>query len=230
MASPHTFAVLTWSEINESESSLPTCLHYEGNNIIWMKPAYATYHGTPVNHEMADSTILCDPNSTVFSANMAKLAESKNLTEHQKCYLHDYRFAAATIEHWKETKHPNALTQAITTWKNTCDQLTVNPHFSHSWFLPAIYPIYSYQCIAGIQNFFEQAPIVQPGKGKSYWKEQTRQAKEMFSSWEAYYYYIELDDPPDSSEGEGSQVSTPVIEELSWSQNLIKENKIWRWA
>ena len=111
-----------------------------------------------------------------------------------------------------------------------CDQLTINPHFSDGWFLPVFYLIYSYQCIAGIQNFFEQAPIVQPGKGKSYWKEQTRQAKEMFSSWEAYYYYIELDDPPDSSEGEGSQVSTPVIEELSWSQNLIKENKIWRWA
>ena len=64
------------------------------------------------------------------------------------------------------------------------------PIFSDGWFLPAFYPVYSYQCIAGIQNFFEQAPILQPGKGKTYWKEQTQQANEMFASWEAYYYYI----------------------------------------
>ena len=192
MSSPHTFAVLARSEINEPESFLPTCLRYEGDAIIWTKPAYATYRGTPVNHEMADSTILCDPNSTVFPTNMARLAKSKNLTEHQKRYLHDYRFAAATIEHWKNTKHPNenALAQAIAIWKDTCDQLTVNPYFSDGWFLPAFYPVYSYQCIAGIQNFFEQAPILQPGKGKTYWKEQTQQANEMFASWGAYYYYI----------------------------------------
>ena len=40
----------------------------------------------------------------------------------------------------------------------------------------------------------------------------------------------ELHDPPDSSEGEESQVSTPVIAELSWSQIHNKEHTNWRRA
>ena len=185
MQSPHTFATIAQLELDDPESFLPTSIRYEGENILWTKPAYATYSGTPVNHEMVDSTFLCDPSSIILPPNLARLAESEDPTEHQQRYLRDYKFAAATIDHWKETKHPNetALTQAITIWKNTCDKLTVNPYFAEGWLLPAFFPIYSYQCVAGIQIFFAN-------KTNSFWKGQNKQANEMFASWEAFYFYV----------------------------------------
>jgi hypothetical protein len=167
-------------------------MRFERQEIIWTKPGYATYRGTPVNHEMVDSTILCNPDSVILPPNLARISKSKNATEHQKRYVHDYKFAAASINHWKRTKHPNEniLAATISIWEATCDKLVTNPYFTEGWFLPAFYPIYSYQCAAGIQNFFATAPIFHPDKKPTFWKKQTEQANEMFNSWEALYNHV----------------------------------------
>ena len=170
MASPHSFTTIAERELEAPDTFLPTSLRYEGDEVLWTKPGYATYRGTPVNHEMADSTILCDPSSIILPPNMARMSKSENSTEHQKRYIRDYKFAAATIDHWKRTKHPDEtiLADAIRIWKTTCDKLVTNPFFSEECYLPAFFPIYSYQCMAGIQNFFAAAPLLHPNKPASF--------------------------------------------------------------
>ena len=192
MASPYNFTTIAEHEINSPDLFLPTSMRYSGSEIIWTKPGYATYRGTPVNHEKAESTILCDPSSVVLSPNLERISNSQNPTDHQKRHIHDYKFAAASIDYWKRTKHPeeSILADAITIWKKTCDTLITNPFFTEGWYLPAFYPIYSYQCIAGIQNFFAAAPFLQPNKSKQFWTKQNQQANEMFCSWEALYYHV----------------------------------------
>jgi hypothetical protein len=192
MASLYNFTTIAEGELDTPDSFLPTSLRYEGEEIYWTKPGYATYRGTPVNYEMADSSILCDPNSTVLPPNMEQISRSKNPTEHQKRYIHDFKFAAATIDHWKKSKHPNEseLADSIANWKYTCDKLTANPFFLDEWHLPAFFPIYSYQCFAGITNFFTAAPLLHPDKPIYFWKNQTNQAEEMYASWEAIFHYV----------------------------------------
>mmetsp|Transcript_7900 Transcript_7900/g.11465 ORF Transcript_7900/g.11465 Transcript_7900/m.11465 type:complete len:238 (-) Transcript_7900:191-904(-) len=192
MASPHSFTTIAERELNDPDAFLPTSMRYEGQDIIWTKPGYATYRGTPSNHEMADSTILCNPDRVILPPNLDRISKSKNATEHQKRYVHDFKFAAASIDHWKESKHPNEviLADAISIWKTTCDKLTTNPYFTEGWYLPAFYPIYSYQCAAGIQIFFETAPVFHPDKKPTFWKKQIEQSEEMFNSWEALYYHV----------------------------------------
>jgi len=192
MASPHNFTTIAERELEDPDIFLPTSIRYEGEKIIWTKPAYATYRGTPINHEMADSTILCDPNSTILPPNMDKISKSQSPTEHQKRYIRDYKFAAATIDHWKNTKHPeeDTLAEAIRIWKVTCDKLTTNPFFSEGWFIPAFYPIYSYQCAAGIQSFYSTAPYFYPNKSLSHWERQKKEANKMHTSWEAVYHCV----------------------------------------
>eukprot|EP00590_Aulacoseira_subarctica_P001276 CAMPEP_0172434446 /NCGR_PEP_ID=MMETSP1064-20121228/70638_1 /TAXON_ID=202472 /ORGANISM="Aulacoseira subarctica , Strain CCAP 1002/5" /LENGTH=291 /DNA_ID=CAMNT_0013182667 /DNA_START=38 /DNA_END=912 /DNA_ORIENTATION=+ len=176
MASPRNFTTIPERELEDPDIFLPTSMRYEGEEVIWTKPGYATYQGTPINHEMADSTILCNPNSTVLPPNMARISKSTNATQHQKKYIDDYKFAAATIDHWKSTKHPaeDTLAEAIRIWKITCDKLTTNPFFSENWFLPAFFPIYSYQCAAGIQNFYANTPYLHPSRSTSFWEKQKR--------------------------------------------------------
>jgi len=192
MANPHNFTTIVERELDNPDIFLPTSMRYQGEEIIWTKPGYATYRGTTSNQEMADSTILCDPESVILPPNLARIAKSKNTTEHQNRYVHDYKFAAATIDHWKTTKHPDEtiLADAIRIWKITCDRLAANPHFSDGWYLPAFFPIYSYQCVAGIQNFFAAAPLLHPNKPRSFWKKQVKQANEMYQSWEALYHCV----------------------------------------
>ena len=116
MASPYNFTTIAERELDDPDIFLPTSMQFEGDEIIWTKPGYATYRGTPVNQEMADSTILCDPNSVILPPNLERISKSQNPTDHQKRYIHDYKFAAACIDHWKRTKHPdeNILADAIT--------------------------------------------------------------------------------------------------------------------
>ena len=192
MASPYNFTTIAERELDDPDIFLPTSMQFEGDEIIWTKPGYATYRGTPVNQEMADSTILCDPSSVILPPNLERISKSQNPTDHQKRYIHNYKFAAACIDHWKRTKHPdeNILADAITVWKNTCDKLTTNPFFSEGWYLPAFFPIYSYQCVAGYQNFFAAPPILQPNKQPTFWSKQVQQANEMYCSWEALYYHV----------------------------------------
>jgi hypothetical protein len=192
MASPHNFTTIAERELEDPNIFLPISMRYEGENIVWTKPAYATYRGTPINHEMANPTILCNPNSTVLPPNMDKISKSENPTKHQKRYIHDYKFAAATIDHWKSTKHPeeDTLAEAIRIWKITCDKLTTNPFFSEGWFIPAFYPIYSYQCTAGIQRFYSTAPYFHPNKSASFWETQKKEANKTHTSWEAVYHCV----------------------------------------
>jgi len=192
MASQYNFTTIAERELDDPDAFLPTSLRFEGEQVFWTKPGYATYRGTPNNPEMADSTILCDPSIVALPPNMRKISESGNITEHQQRYIHDYKFAAATIDHWKQSKHPeeDTLTDAITIWKRTCDKLVASPFFDYGWLIPAFFPIYSYQCFAGIQFFFNVAPHLHPNKPKSFWKQQTAEAKKMFDHWEALYHCV----------------------------------------
>jgi hypothetical protein len=195
MASPYNFITIAEYEIDTPDIFLPTSMRYDGNEIIWTKPGYATYRGTPVNHEMAESTILCDPSSVALPPNMERISKSESPTEHQMRYIQQYKSAAATVDHWKSSKHPreDTLGVVIANWKLTCDKLTSNPYFSEGWNLPAFFPIYSYQCFAGITNFFAAAPFLHPDKPTSLWREQTSRAEEMYASWEALFHYVTFD-------------------------------------
>jgi len=189
MASQYNFTTIAEQELDDPDTFLPTSLCFDGEQVFWIKPGYATYRGTPVNFEMADATILCDPSTVVLPPNMRRIYESENSTEHQQRYIHNYKFAAATIDHWKENKHPEEdnLTNAITIWKQTGDKLVTSPYFGEGWFIPAIFPIYSYQCFTRIQNFFSVAPHLHSNKPESFWKQQATEANNMFKIWETLY-------------------------------------------
>ena len=192
MASPYNFVTIADQELDDPEAFLPTSLRFDGDQVFWTKPGYATYRGTPVNFEMADATILCDPSKVKLPPNLQRISESESITEYQQRYIYDYKFAAATIDHWRQNKHPDEenLAKQVTIWKQTCDKLVISPHFGDGWFLPAFYPIYSYQCFAGLQNFFTSARDLHPNKPESFWKQRAAEADEMFNSWEALYHYV----------------------------------------
>ena len=129
MASPYNFVTIAERELDDPVAFLPTSLYFEGEQVFWTKPGYPTYCRTPVNFEMANMTILCDPNTVILPPNLQKISESENITEHQQRCIHDYKFAATTIDHWRQNKHPGeeALTNQVAIWKQTCDNLVTSP-------------------------------------------------------------------------------------------------------
>jgi hypothetical protein len=74
MASQYNFTItITERELNDPGAFLPTTsLRLEGEQVFWTKPGYTTYHETPVNFEMADATVLCDPSTVVLPPKLAK--------------------------------------------------------------------------------------------------------------------------------------------------------------
>jgi hypothetical protein len=151
-ASPHDYLTNVEDEINDPASFLPTALRHDGKNLLWIKPAYATYRGTPVMAKTIESSFLCD--------HMERMSKQSTITAHQEEYIGEYTLAAATLDHWySHNQNHNKFTmeEAIKTWKLTCDKLTQNPFFSMGWYVPAFYPFYSYQCMVGLQDFPKEA-------------------------------------------------------------------------
>jgi hypothetical protein len=154
--SPYDYVTIIEHEINRPESFLPTALHYQKDELIWNKLAYATYGKTPVDRETIDSSFLCDEESIKIPPYMEEISRTNSMKNHQRDYITEYKLTAATLDHWYHHKlnDDRHTMDAIETWKSTCNKLTQNPFFSTGWNLPVFYPIYSYQCMAGLQVFF----------------------------------------------------------------------------
>lgn len=60
-------------------------------------------------------------------------------------------------------------------------------HSAACWHLPAFYPLYSHQCWAAIDSFFDSCKVVYPG-GSLFWSNKCKLARSMFSSWEPTYF------------------------------------------
>jgi hypothetical protein len=87
---------------------------------------------------------------------MERISKCEFITGHQRDYIAECKLTAAMLDHWCHHKHDEdqLTTEVIRTWKSTCDKLIQNPHFSTGWDLPAFYLLYSYQCMAGMRDFF----------------------------------------------------------------------------
>jgi hypothetical protein len=189
-ASPHDYITTVELEIDNPASFIPTTLCQRNDELLWIGPAYATYRGTPVTRETIESSFLCDRENVELPPNMEKISQTISITDHQREYIEEYKFAAATLDHWCLHKYDNdqCTVEAINNWKTTCDKLTQNPFFNEDWKLPAFYPLYSYQCMAGMQNFYADSQISQPDK-KNFWKNQLQLGNEMFRTWEETYIF-----------------------------------------
>lgn len=100
MATSHyDFITIVEHEINKPESFLPTALSYQEDELIWTKPAYATYGGTTVNRETIDSCFLCDSENTELPPHMKKISRTNSTTSHQRECITEYKLAAATLDH-----------------------------------------------------------------------------------------------------------------------------------
>jgi hypothetical protein len=141
-ASPYDYSTIVEHEINDPASFLPTTLCYQGNNLLWTKPAYATYNGTPIIREIINSSFLCNEEKVALPLYMERISKSELITEHQSDYIIEYKLAAATFDHWCHHKHDDdqPIIEAIKSWRSTCDKLTQNPHYSTGWDLSAFYP------------------------------------------------------------------------------------------
>jgi len=191
-ASPHDYLTNVEDEINDPASFFPTALRHDGKNLLWIKPAYATYRGTPAMAETIESSFLCDLKSVQLPPNMERMSKQSTITTHQEEYIREYTLAAATLDHWySHNQNHNKFTmeEAIKTWKLTCDKLTQNPFFSTGWYVPAFYPFYSYQCMVGLQDFLTTSRANQP-KRNSFWESQSQLGHEMFNSWESLYHHV----------------------------------------
>jgi len=143
-ASPHDYLTNVEDEINDPASFLPTALRHDGKNLLWTKPAYATYRGTPVMAETIESSFLCDLKSVQLPPNMERMSKQSTITAHQEEYIGEYTLAAATLDHWySHNQNHNKLTmeEAIKTWKLTCDKLTQKPVLLHRLVCSSLLPL-----------------------------------------------------------------------------------------
>ncbi len=100
---------------------------------------------------------------TILLPNMEIIASDPNSTKHQKEHIDEFTTASKTLGQWLQNYQGDAIvTNTVEKWKQTCDRLTCNPHFTDGWSLPAFYPIYSHQCWNAIDLFFDTSRAVYP--------------------------------------------------------------------
>lgn len=144
---------------------------------FFTKPAYATLTNT---RHQGDTP-----------PHMEKILNTKPITRHQRNYISDFKLAATTLDHWCHHKYKNdkLTVEAINTWKVTCDNLTQNPFFTDEWDLPAFYPLYSLQCMAGMQDFFTTSHTTHPQRS-DFWRKQLAMGDDMFTMWEKVFFHV----------------------------------------
>ena len=114
MANPYDFVTITEGEINHDPISphnfLPTSLKQQDGELLWTAPGYATYAATPTNNNIMYSSyaIYCYKleNGITLPPNLQKILEKDNITEAHKNYIAQFKNAAATIDHYFKTHHP----------------------------------------------------------------------------------------------------------------------------
>jgi hypothetical protein len=89
-ASPYNFLTTIKHEINNPPFFLPTALCHQGEELIWTKPAYATYGGTPADRETNNSSFLCNRESTKLPPYMERILRTNPFANHQKKYIADF--------------------------------------------------------------------------------------------------------------------------------------------
>jgi hypothetical protein len=73
MSSTLSFCETAAQEVDSPDSFLPTSLRFNGDNLFWTKNAYATWKDTPALRELAESSILSNPESTTLPRRMHSL-------------------------------------------------------------------------------------------------------------------------------------------------------------
>jgi hypothetical protein len=172
-ASLYDYTTIVEHKIDHPTNFLPTAMQHKGEELIWIKPAYATFCETPVDREKSESSYLCNSKSTKLPPYMERILRTTPITNHQKKYITEFKLAAATLDHWCLHKYnrDKRTEETINIWKATCNKLTQNPFFMDGWDLPVFYPLYSYHYMAGMQDFFATAQTNQP-KRANFWKGQ----------------------------------------------------------
>ena len=167
MASPYDFITIAEGDILHDPRSphnfLPVSLKQQRGTLQWTAPGYATYGTTPTNDciQYSSCAVYCYKleQTVVLLPNMQKIYESNSsIANSHKSYIAQFKNAAATIDHYFKTNLPNDRTfeRAISEWKNTCDKLVENPHFTNGWDLPAFFPFYTDACTTAFTNFFNR--------------------------------------------------------------------------
>lgn len=201
MANPYSFIAIAEGDISNDPRSpwsfLPTSLEQHEGSLLWTKPGYATYATTPTNDNIQYSScaVYCYKlEQTVFlPPNMQKIDESNNAEASHKSYIAQYKNASATVEHYFKTHLPDNrnFERAILEWKETCDNLIENPHFSDGWDLPAFYPFYTEACLNALTNFFDKQKNTRDAN-IPLWNKRHEHATRMYNTWKQMFLYVTL--------------------------------------
>jgi len=199
MANPYDYITIAEGDILHDPRSphnfLPTSLKQQGRKLLWTAPGYATYGSTPTNNDIMYSSCATHAykleEKIILPPNMQKICEKNTITDHQKHYIAQYKNAAATIDHYFKTNSPNNrnFENAISNWKETCDELVENPYFTDGWDLPAFFPFYTNACEAAYKNFFNKKKQAQPDKS-SLWNSRLQHADQMHDAWIQMFSHV----------------------------------------
>jgi len=199
MANPYSFIATARADVLHHpiapDNYLPTSLRQHEQKLLWTRPGYATYGLTPTNNAIQYSScaVYCyklEQNVTL-PPNLERISLESNPPEFKKAYIAQYRNAAATIDHYHKSNMANdqAFAQAVSNWKQTCNELTENPFFNEGWELPAFFPFYDNACTSAILEFFKEQRE-NDRNNLALWTKRQKHADEMYNAWKEFYLFV----------------------------------------
>ena len=185
MASPHNFTTIAERELDNPDIFLPTSMRYQGEEIIWTKPGYATYRGkTPLS-------------SAIQRALSSPQTWPESLSPRIQRNIKIATFMTTSLPQPPLTtgKQPNIPTKLflLTLSESGKSHVIDSPQTPTSPMDGISLPFFLSTPINVSPEsnfFFAAAPLLHPNKPRSFWKKQVKQANEMYQSWEALYHCV----------------------------------------
>ncbi len=189
MSSTVPFCTIAKRKLNNPDKFLPSGIRFDGEDILWIKPAHASWKDMEETPEILASKITGVYDTPLpLPSNMERMANDPEKNQHQKEYIDEYTSVSKILRRWLQNYQEDAaVTDTVSKWMETCDNLTQSPYFTNGWNVPAFYPLYSHQCWTAIDLFFSTNSAIYP-RHAAFWIKQQQLAESMFSSWEPTYF------------------------------------------